>query len=75
MITEDRDRSVGCLEQLFAFYMEKKESMPPDHEQSASFTPRHIVVCDYMAGMTDQFLLKQYREHFGGSALPAHGPS
>jgi dGTPase len=69
MITEDRDRSVECLAQLFAFYMETKDSMPPDHEQSASFTARHIVVCDYIAGMTDQFLLKQYRDHFGGPAL------
>jgi dGTP triphosphohydrolase len=43
------------------------ESMPPDHEQLALTVPRHIVVCDYIAGMTDQFLLKQYRDHFGGT--------
>jgi dGTP triphosphohydrolase len=44
--------------------------MPPDHEQQALTVPRHIVVCDYIAGMTDQFLLKQYRDHFGNAAWP-----
>ena len=71
VITEDRDRSVECLEHLFHFYLGKLDSMPPDHEQLALSIPRHIVVCDYIAGMTDQFLLKQYRDHFGISSLPS----
>jgi len=25
------------------------------------------VVCDYIAGMTDQFLLRQHKEKFGAS--------
>ena len=69
IITEDRDRSIECLQKLFHFYLGKLDSMPPDHEEQAATGPRHIVVCDYIAGMTDQFLLKQYRDHFGGSAL------
>ena len=69
MITEDRDRSIDCLEGLFLFYLGKRESMPPDHEHAALEVPRHVVVCDYIAGMTDQFLLKQYRDRFGNSAL------
>jgi dGTPase len=71
VITEDRDRSIECLERLFHFYLGKLDSMPPDHEQLALTIPRHVVVCDYIAGMTDQFLLKQYRDHFGNSALPS----
>lgn len=70
VITEDRDRSIECLERLFHFYLGKRESMPPDHEQLALNVPRHVVVCDYIAGMTDQFLLKQYRDHFASPALP-----
>jgi dGTPase len=68
VITDDRDRSIECLARLFHFYLDTLESMPPDHEQSALTVPRHIVVCDYIAGMTDQFLLKQYRDEFGASA-------
>lgn len=62
-ITEDRDRSVQSLEELFLFYLSKKGAMPEDHEALVAISPRHIVVCDYIAGMTDQYLLKQHREH------------
>jgi dGTPase len=65
-ITEDRDRSVKCLEELFAYYLEKPGSMPVFYEDLAKTEPRHVIVCDYIAGMTDQFLLRQHREHFGG---------
>jgi dGTPase len=71
VITGDRDQSIACLERLFHFYLGKLESMPPDHEQLALTVPRHIVVCNYIAGMTDQFLLKQYRDHFASTAFPA----
>jgi dGTP triphosphohydrolase len=27
-----------------------------------------VAVCDYIAGMTDQFLLRQHHEHFSASA-------
>jgi dGTPase len=69
-ITSDRDQSIECLARLFHFYLGNTESMPPDHEQQALTVPRHIVVCDYIAGMTDQFLLKQYRDHFANAASP-----
>ena len=69
-ITEDRDRSVRCLEELFLFYLNTPGSMPDSHEESARSEPRHLVVCDYIAGMTDSFLLRQHREHFA-SGPPA----
>jgi dGTPase len=65
-ITEDRDRSVRCLEELFSFYLAKPGSMPASYEGFTRTEPRHAIVCDYIAGMTDQFLLRQHREHFGG---------
>src|SRR5579885_1601572 len=70
-ITEDRDRSVQCLEQLFSFYLATRGSMPPAHEELCAESPRRVVVCDYIAGMTDQFLLKQHRERFGTPGLPS----
>lgn len=73
LITEDCGRSIRCLEELFAFYLQQPGSMPESYEAMASATPRHVVVCDYIAGMTDQFLLRQHQEHLGGpaSALPS----
>jgi dGTPase len=70
-IVEDRERSVTALNQLFAYYLERPEAMPPYYarqakpdsaERIASNEPPHRVVCDYIAGMTDQFLLRQHAE-------------
>jgi dGTPase len=66
-ILDDRTRSVRCLEELFAFYLLTPDAMPPSHAQLARKEPRHVVVCDYIAGMTDQFLLRQHQERFGSS--------
>jgi dGTPase len=68
VITEDRDHSVRCLEEMFRYYLTSPGSMPASHEEITRSEPRHVAVCDYIAGMTDQFLLRQHREHFGASA-------
>jgi len=76
-ITEDSQRSVACLAELFRFYLQQPGSMPGSHEEAARRMPRHIVVCDYIAGMTDQFLLRQHQEYFGSVApgQPSLAPS
>ncbi len=63
LITEDSRRSIRTLEELFGYYLGKAGSMPEFYEESARTQPRHLVVCDYIAGMTDQFLLRQHQEH------------
>ncbi len=68
VITEDRNRSVRALEELFHYYLHAPGSMPASHEELVRTEPRHVAVCDYIAGMTDQFLLRQHREHFSNSA-------
>jgi dGTPase len=67
-IAEDRDRSVRSLEELFVYYLDSPGSMPPSYEESTRPEARHVVVCDYIAGMTDQFLLRKHQEHFGSLA-------
>jgi len=67
-ITEDSRRSVACLAELFVFYLHQRGSLPDSQEHAARHVPRHHVVCDYIAGMTDQFLLRQYQEHLGPAA-------
>ena len=72
-ITEDCDRSVHCLEELFAYYLERIGSMPPFYEELAHSEPRHAIVCDYIAGMTDLYLLRQHHEHFAGAGQAKSG--
>ena len=73
LITEDCERSIRCLEELFLYFLQQPHSMPESYEEMVLENPRHVVVCDYIAGMTDQFLLRQHQEHLGGSpaALPS----
>jgi dGTPase len=65
VIAEERDRSVAALDALFECFMEDPERMPKSHADLAAAEPRHRVVCDYIAGMTDQFLLRRSRELLG----------
>jgi dGTPase len=62
-IVEERERSVAALEALFRHYVAHPETMPAHYSEQARTEPSHRVACDYIAGMTDQFLLRQHQEH------------
>lgn len=66
-IVEDRERSVAALDELFLFYLAQPEKMPRGYTERARTEPVHRVVCDYIAGMTDHYLLQQHSEQLGGS--------
>jgi dGTPase len=61
-IVEDRERSVAALDELFLFYVAHPDRMPSAYAEQARTEPAHRVVCDYIAGMTDNYLLQQHRE-------------
>jgi len=68
LLAEERTRSVAALEALFRFFLAHADRMPKYYADLARREPPHRVVCDYIAGMTDQFLLRQCRELLGASA-------
>jgi dGTPase len=61
-IAEERERSTAALDALFSFLLEHPQRMPQIYAETAQSEPPHRVVCDYIAGMTDHFLLRQYAE-------------
>ena len=65
-ISEDRDRSVAARDSLFSFFLEHPQRLPGQYAEQARQEPLHRVVCDFVAGMTDHFLLRQRRELLGG---------
>jgi dGTPase len=67
-IVIDRERSVEALGQLFEFYLDHVEAMPKSYAELAQHGARHRVVCDYIAGMTDHFLLRQHQDLLGASS-------
>ena len=68
-ISDDRDRSVAALDALFGFLLSNPDRMPKNYAEQTDTEPPHRVVCDYIAGMTDHFLLRQYHELLGRPAL------
>jgi dGTPase len=73
-IADDRTRSIAALDELFRFFLEHPERLPEQDALLANQGPPHVVICDYVAGMTDHFLLRQCHELLGApvsSATPA----
>ena len=61
---DDAERVVG---ELFTFWMDHPEALPHNYrdkvEKKEDSLPR--VICDYIAGMTDNFIFEQYEKHCG----------
>ena len=62
VIAEERERSVAALDALFRFFVEQPGQLPRHYAVLSQTTPVHRIVCDYIAGMTDHFLLRQCSE-------------
>ena len=61
---DDAERVVG---ELFTYWMDHPEALPHNYrdkvEKKEDSLPR--VICDYIAGMTDNFIFEQYEKHCG----------
>jgi len=64
-VGSEREVIVRCVRRLFGYYLEHPRRLPPFYFAQSREEPLHRVVCDYIAGMTDNYLLTQYREHLG----------
>src|SRR6201993_3568392 len=57
---EDAERVV---KELFAFWMDHPTALPHNYQEKAKEDSLPRVVCDYIAGMTDNFIFEQYEKH------------
>lgn len=51
--------------ELFSFWMENPAALPAIYRDKAGDEPLARIVCDYMAGMTDNYILEQYEKYCG----------
>ena len=65
-LSAERDRAAAMIAELFAFFVEHPERLPAAHGELIPAEPAYRVVCDYIAGMTDGFFQRTYREMLGG---------
>ncbi|MGH9559310.1 MAG: dGTP triphosphohydrolase [Bryobacteraceae bacterium] len=69
-LAEARRASVGRIAALFNLFMDQPGLLPLNYLEETAAEPMHRRVCDYIAGMTDRFLVKTW-EKFFGQLLPA----
>lgn len=62
----EEDKAVHMIEQLFDYYMKNPEALPKRFIEALEHTDidREQVVCDYIAGMTDSYAVRKFRDHF-----------
>ena len=48
--------------ELFRFFLDHPDRLPENYVEEAENQPLHRIVCDYIAGMTDGFFERCYRE-------------
>jgi dGTPase len=65
-IYAEREKIVGCVAQMFDFYMDHPLSLPPFYFAKTKEEPTYRVVCDYIAGMTDNYLAELHRKYVEG---------
>ena len=74
-ITEERERAVKMLEELFAFFVQQPERLPRAYAAQAKTQPAHRVACDYLAGMTDTYVFRVHRDLLGRAKSQPASPS
>jgi dGTPase len=67
-VHEPNQRAVRMMEQLFHHYVEHPEAIGQQARQRARKIGRHRAVCDYIAGMTDRYVMQEHQRLFGRPA-------
>jgi dGTPase len=61
----EKDDAERIVTELFAFWMKNSSALPLYYQEKAEEESLPRVVCDYIAGMTDHFIVEQYEKHCG----------
>ena len=60
----EESKARAILQQLYLYYMDHPEELPPDFQTQLDFDGMPRIVCDYIAGMTDKYAIYKYNEIF-----------
>ncbi len=65
VIHAESNAAARKLGELFQRFMRRPEDLPQSYREQAETEPLHQAVCDYIAGMTDKFLLARHQHLIG----------
>ena len=60
----EETKAKAMLTKLFEYYISHPEALPEDFQPQLSFDGMERTVCDYIAGMTDNYAVDKYTEIF-----------
>lgn len=60
----EESKAKAMLQRLFEYYVANPNEMPEDFQPQLSFDGMERTVCDYIAGMTDNYAVYKYTEIF-----------
>ena len=63
----------GMLKRMYEYYYSHPEALPDDFQPQLSFDGMERTVCDYIAGMTDNYAVDKYTELFIPSGWQVRG--
>jgi dGTPase len=61
----EKDEAEQIVSELFAFWTSTPSALPHYYQEKAAQESLPRVVCDYIAGMTDHFIIEQYEKYCG----------
>jgi dGTPase len=59
----EKNDAERVIRELFKFWMAKPESLPSNYREKATQEPLPRIICDYIAGMTDNYIHEQYEKY------------
>jgi dGTPase len=57
----EKEQAEQVITELFEFFMRFPDELPATYQEKMQREPIYRVVCDYLAGMTDSYILEQHR--------------
>jgi dGTPase len=57
----DKKQAEQVIAEMFTFFMKFPRELPASYQEKTRSEPLHRIVCDYVAGMTDSYILEQHR--------------
>jgi dGTPase len=63
-LSDEKDDAELVVASLFRYWMGKPSDLPHQYQEKAQQEPLARVICDYIAGMTDNFIYEQYDRFF-----------
>ncbi len=67
----EKEAAERVISELFEHWMSHPDTLPASYQEKAEHEPLTRIVCDYIAGMTDNYIVDQYERMLGRSSTEA----